>query len=100
MSPELLRLPELLARVRNAASHWGGKSELARILGVKPQTVSQYLNGRSQPSAEVALRMLDWVTAREAKTKKDTRGARTPRVRKAQAKETSQNEPNSGQAET
>jgi transcriptional regulator with XRE-family HTH domain len=101
MSPALLRLPELLARVRNVTPQRGDRAELARFLEVSPQAISNYVNGRSQPSAEVTLRMLDWVTEREVQIKKDAgRGATLP-ARKAQARKSRSNEkPNSGQAET
>ena len=101
MSPELEHLPVLLERVRRTASRYGAKSELARFLGVSQQAVSSYLRGKSLPGAEVALRMLQWVTACEDQSKKDARGVAAPLARKAQARKSQSNEkPNSGQAET
>lgn len=64
------RLNQLILRARAASRAHGVKSQLAIFLEVSPQAVSQYLRGTSVPGAEVALRMLEWVTAREAEKKR------------------------------
>lgn len=47
----------------------GSKGALAKWLKVPPPRVSEWLNGVYQPSAETTLRLLEWVTAQEAKQK-------------------------------
>lgn len=45
----------------------GAKAQLARDVGVSRQAVNKWLNQGVEPSAETTLRLLAWVTAREAK---------------------------------
>ena len=45
----------------------GAKAQLARDVGVSRQAVNKWLNQGVEPSAEITLRLLAWVTAREAK---------------------------------
>jgi len=52
---------------RLAGAAWGAQSGLARRLGVSRQAVAQWLGGETMPSAEMVLRLLEWVQAEEAK---------------------------------
>jgi transcriptional regulator with XRE-family HTH domain len=52
------RLRELLSRVRRALDHHGrSQSDLARTLGVRAATVSDWFTGRSAPSGPILLRL-------------------------------------------
>lgn len=67
ISSPLNRLDSLIARVNNATQSHGAKSDLARFLGVPPQRVREWLSGAKSPGGETTLRLLEWVTAEEAK---------------------------------
>jgi hypothetical protein len=62
-------LKALLARVKRATEGHGKKTELAKVLGVPPQRVTNWLSLDRAPSGEVTLLMLEWVRAEEAKQK-------------------------------
>lgn len=68
MPPALLAA--LLTRVKRAVKPRGAKVALARDLGVPKQRVTQWLKEHNAPTAEDALRLLEWVTAAEAQQKK------------------------------
>ena len=68
-------LNQLLARVRQATSMYGEKSNLARFLGGHPQQVNDWLNGSCEPSGEITLLLQEWVTAAEAKQQKKCSGS-------------------------
>jgi len=57
----LSRWAELCAELLAATSYRGGKAALARVLHVTRQQINDWLSGRYEPSADVALRMHDWV---------------------------------------
>ena len=59
----------LVERVSKITSQRGDRARLARDLNVTRQAVSNWLSGASAPSAVVTLRLLEWVTAEEAKQK-------------------------------
>jgi transcriptional regulator with XRE-family HTH domain len=64
-----------------ATKHYRAKATLARALGVPRQWVNDWLLGKHEPGGDITLRMLDWVTAEEAK-KKSPGSAQTPPERK------------------
>jgi transcriptional regulator with XRE-family HTH domain len=63
--------PILKKRLQAATANRGGKSKLAKFLGVQVQAVSQWLTDHKEserePGAETALRMLNWVEQQERK---------------------------------
>jgi transcriptional regulator with XRE-family HTH domain len=67
---QLTKLAGLLQRIRNVAQQTGKRMELADYLGKPPQRVSEWLNGKYEPGAEVTLLMQEWVQAEEAKQQK------------------------------
>lgn len=71
------RWKTLRVRVIGATASFGAKARLARELGVSKQVVNAWLTGDGTPGAENALRLLEWVTAYEAK-KESLGGADTP----------------------
>ncbi len=60
------RLERLLKRLKAATTERGSKAKLARSLGVVPQRLAEWLNGTHAPSAEITLRLLEWVAVAEA----------------------------------
>jgi transcriptional regulator with XRE-family HTH domain len=79
----------LRRRIRAATRERGARARLARKFRVTPQAVAEWLSGASAPTAETTLRLLEWVTAEEAKQKKsagnvsETRPARKTQTRKS-----------------
>lgn len=63
------RFARLRKRLKAATSKRGKQTQLARFLKVPPSRVNEWLAGTYEPGAEIALRMLEWVTAEEAKQK-------------------------------
>ena len=58
MAPE--RIERLLAEVQEGCkTHNVSQTELARLLGVNPQHITEWKKGRSKPSGESALAMLE-----------------------------------------
>jgi DNA-binding transcriptional regulator YiaG len=47
----------------------GRRSELARIIDVKPQTLSNWLVGRNAPSSEATLKLIEFLKDPEAHRK-------------------------------
>ncbi len=82
-------MPTLIERLRRATSERGRKTELAAWLGVPRQSVNDWLSARMEPSGETTLRLLNWVTAEEAKTKKPASVA-SPAGPTAQTKESNE----------
>ena len=70
-------LKALLARVKRATEGHGKKTELAKVLGVPPQRVTNWLSLDRAPSGEVTLLMLKWVQAEEATQRKAPGSVRT-----------------------
>jgi transcriptional regulator with XRE-family HTH domain len=60
----------------------GTKLSLSKDFGVSPSVVSQWFKGVTIPTAENTLRLLEWVTAEEAKQQKSPGRARTHPERK------------------
>lgn len=64
------RWEQLRKRLNRATTRRGTQVALARVLGVTRQAVSEWLRKPNRaPSAETTLRLLEWVTAEEAKPK-------------------------------
>jgi len=59
----------LLRRLGRATRLRGKQSELAKALKVPQSRVSEWLHGMGFPTGESVLRLLEWVTAEEAKQK-------------------------------
>jgi transcriptional regulator with XRE-family HTH domain len=60
----------LLSRIRNTTAERGAKAQLARELGVSKQLLNAWLiGGTSTPGPDHTLRLLEWVTAKEAQEK-------------------------------
>jgi transcriptional regulator with XRE-family HTH domain len=80
----------LRRRLSAVTDRYGAKAALAREFRVTPQAVAEWLSGASAPTAETTLRLLEWVTAEEAKQKKapevrSTQPARKTRKKKARS---------------
>jgi len=76
-SSQMQRWLKLRARVKALLSTHGSKTDLAERLHVSRQMLHRYVEGNSAPNAEIALQMLEWVTAEEGK-QKSPEGALTP----------------------
>jgi transcriptional regulator with XRE-family HTH domain len=76
----------VIAKVKAATEARGSRSRLAGYLGVPPQRLNDWLSGEHEPSAETALRLLDWVTANEAKQKAPEHATNTPGGRKTRSR--------------
>jgi DNA-binding transcriptional regulator YiaG len=63
-------LRELVHRLKQVTSAPGAKAALARKLGVTRQAVGQWLSGKSNPTAEATLQLLNWVEEVEAEQNK------------------------------
>ncbi|MCX6923409.1 MAG: hypothetical protein NT154_09415 [Verrucomicrobia bacterium] len=57
----------LVKRVRVLTTAPGGKAQLARELNTTRQAVNKWLSGKGAPSAEITLRLLQWVVRHEQK---------------------------------
>lgn len=68
---------DLRLRLRAVTSRYGARAQLARKVGVRRQAVDQWLSGRSAPTAETTLHLLEWVTLEEAKQKSSAASAST-----------------------
>lgn len=64
------KLDALLRRLKKATASFGKKASLARFLHVPKPRISEWINGVYAPSAEVTLRLLEWVQAEEASQQK------------------------------
>ena len=87
----------LFKRIKHLTRNHGEKAALAKLLGVLPSTLGDWMSQRFEPGGEFTLHLLDWATAAEAKQKKHAGSARTLPALKAQKKKSTSNEkPNSG----
>ena len=62
---KVISLSDLLARLEMATKPRGKKAELARELKLSRQAVNQWVKKTSQPSAEKAFELLNWVEQQE-----------------------------------
>ena len=83
--PVVPTLDELRQRIDHACNKRGKKGELAQYLNVSAAQLSPWLRSR-EPGANVALRMLEWVQAEEAK-QKSSASADTPAEPKTRKKQ-------------
>lgn len=91
-------MPKLIERLKKATAERGSKSKLATWLGVPPQSVTDWMAGRKEPSGETTLRLLAWVTAEEGKPKSPT-GEETPAEQKTRSRKSTHEKPESGPPE-
>jgi transcriptional regulator with XRE-family HTH domain len=88
-SPGFQNWKQLQARLLAATRPRGAKASLSRYLGVDRQLVTEWLKHSVRgPSAETTLRLLDWVTAEEARQTESAGGASTrpaPMTRKSKS---------------
>ena len=75
----------LLDRVALATRARGTKVALAKLLKVPASRVSEWLHGAGEPSGEITLRLLDWLTREEGKQEKNRGSAETPPRRKTRS---------------
>jgi transcriptional regulator with XRE-family HTH domain len=76
-------LRSLLDRLVYVTAAYGKKAALAQALGVPQSRVSEWLHGKGEPSGEVTLLLLEWVTAEEAQQKENPGSVQPPPGRKA-----------------
>lgn len=76
--PAASLLEDLRSRLKACLEGHGSQSDLARVLGVSRQAVSEWVSGASAPEAGTILRLLWWVQAEEARKSMGSAGARTP----------------------
>ncbi len=69
--------PDLLKRIKSCLRA-GSQYSLAKRLGISRQSVHQYITGASAPSAEITLRLLQWVQETEGQKNEGPAGADTP----------------------
>lgn len=74
------RLRHALCRLTRAP---GSKALLARRFGVSAAAVSQWLSGANAPTADTTLRLLEWVTAAEAKQNAPAARKRSRRAKRS-----------------
>lgn len=89
-------LSKLLNRVRRSCAAHGRKAQLAKFLGVPMPRISEWLGGVQQPGGETTLRMLEWVTAEEAKQTKSPGSVEAPPEPKTRLKKISDEKPKTG----
>ncbi|MBV9999940.1 MAG: helix-turn-helix transcriptional regulator [Verrucomicrobia bacterium] len=72
MPPKLPRKPDpkvakLLGEVREwCEEKYGRRIELANALGVKPSRITDWLNGRTEPSLAIGLKLIAFLKARQS----------------------------------
>ena len=55
----LKSVPELVARLKKLSKKFGSKAALARKLDVSRQAVDQWLNGKTTPSTDIAIKVMN-----------------------------------------
>lgn len=60
-------LTKLIRRAKVICAQAGTQSRLARDLGVSRQAVNRWFSGDSAPSADLALRLVEWINQEESK---------------------------------
>lgn len=94
-SPVSLTWKELKRRLKNATAERGKKAAAADFAGVDRSNMNRWLDDDQQPGAEATFRLLEWVTAEEAKQKNSGTGATAPES-KTQPKDTNESKLKSG----
>lgn len=64
-----MTLTELRSRLRKATQQRGSQSQLAKLMGVPPSSVSAWISGTKEPSGSTTLALLSWVEQWERKQK-------------------------------
>jgi transcriptional regulator with XRE-family HTH domain len=85
---------QLRKEVAAATAKRGSRAALARDLGVSPQALNEWLQGRSAPPAEQTLRLLQFVRAAEAQQKQSA-GALTPARKRSKPRKSQYEKPSS-----
>lgn len=93
-------ISELVGRIRKATQARGSKTKLAKWLGTSPQSVTDWLAGRKEPSGETTLRLLAWVTAEEAKQQESPAGVPPPAEQKTRKEQHEKSSIKPSRAET
>ena len=86
---------QLKARLKSATEPRGKRAELARAIGSSQSNLNGWLDEDREPGAEATFRLLEWVTAEEAK-QQSSEGASTPAEPKTQPKDTNESKLKSG----
>lgn len=86
---------ELKRRLKKVTAERGKKAAAADFAGVDRSNMNRWLDDDQEPGAEAAFRLLEWVTAEEAKQKSSV-GALTPPEPKTQPKDIDENVNKSG----
>lgn len=84
MSSETGYWKALVRRLVKLTSRTGAKAELAREMEVTRQAVNKWLSGKGAPSAELTLRVLNWVGRAEVKQKQSPVSVVAPPGQKTQ----------------
>jgi transcriptional regulator with XRE-family HTH domain len=82
----------LLKAVRERTQERGGKTRLARFMGVPLPRVSEWLSGVYEPNASATLKLLEWVTEADVKAKTPASGTNTGKGPKRPAMKSSEND--------
>lgn len=86
---------DLRRRLKTATRKYGARAALARTFKVTPQAVAEWLSGASAPTAETTLRLLEWVTAEEAKQKRSAAASHAATARSTRVRKSKHEKPNS-----
>jgi len=86
----------LLAELKALTVEPGSKANLARRFGVSRQAVNKWLSNESSPTADMTLRLLEWVQGEEAKQKRSPGRAVTRPEPKAQFSQSKYEKPKPG----
>ena len=82
----------LRKRLKKATAETGKQAAAAEFVGVNRSNLYRWVEGDREPGAEATFRLLEWVTAEEAKQQQSAASARTPATPKAQKKGSNSNE--------
>ena len=85
----LLTWKELKNRLKKVTAVRGQKAAAAKFIGVDRSNLNRWLDDDQEPGAEATFRLLEWVTAEEAKQPSPT-SASTPVEPKTQPKDTNE----------
>lgn len=82
VKPDIGYWEALVTKVRAKTSAPGAKAQLARDLNTTRQAVNKWLSGKGAPSAEITLRLLEWVESPAQKQKRPDGATIAARVEK------------------
>jgi hypothetical protein len=89
-------MKDLLSRLAHATRARGKKAALAKLLTIPASSISDWLDGRYEPSGEVTLRLLEWVTEEEARQQNAPDGGKNTVKGKTRSKESADEHQKSG----